>query len=688
MLWTMSSPANGFGQGRRFKQEKEVEMRRTVFLVIATLLVIGSVLPGCAPSTLTIFSITEGNVSVMKAGTGNWIEAQVGMSLEAGDRVKTADNSSAKITFFDGSTVELQADTEIEVVSLNISTDTGSTTIRLKQAIGSIIFRVTKIVDPASRYEVETPTGVAAVRGSVMQVYVIEDGTTWVTNLEGDIRAVAQGVELQIPEGRQCITRPGQPPELTITFAVAGPMTDLQGQMQWDGAQMAADEINAVGGVDVGGTNYKIELLKVETKEATAGEDGSTGTANLQAVIDDVDFVVGGFRTEVVAVYRDVAMEAQKIFMNCGAATGALQFSVVTNYDRYKYWFKTTPYNEWFIRNTSLKITGTIGTVLKQTLEEYGDAVAEGYRVPEDGKLRVAIVVEDAAWCAALKSGAQYYLPVLGYTVVGTWLVSPTATDISTELSQIAAAKPHIIYTAFSGPVSDVYFVQKYDLAVPAMTIGIDVPSEHLGHWANTNGKCEGEIMLDTWGVGLANSGATVDWFDDFVARFGRYPVYTAATYDAIYSLKAAMEATDSLDADDIIPYLETHSYTGVGGPYAYYPMPTIEITARQLYALSEVQVAEWYDLASHNKTYDQNEWMCGYAFGVQYPHFAHDLVYGPGYATGIGSQWQDGMKVGVWPMDFGNDYDAALTDQYGCWNLEYPGTVDVLIPIEGFLAS
>jgi hypothetical protein len=49
-----------------------------------------------------------------------------------------------------------------------------------------------------------------------MQVYVIQDGTTWITNLEGDIWAVAQSVELQIPEGRQCIIRPGQPPELIV----------------------------------------------------------------------------------------------------------------------------------------------------------------------------------------------------------------------------------------------------------------------------------------------------------------------------------------------------------------------------------------------------------------------------------------------------------------------------------------
>ena len=191
-------------------------MHKKLLSILALSILVASTLVGCAssPSTLTILSITEGNVSVMKAGTTSWTEVEEGMALGVGDSIKTGDDSSAEITFFDGSTIELEAGTEIEIASLDISPDTGSTTIILEQTIGNTISRVTKLLDPASRYEVETPSGVVAVRGSVMQVYVIEDGTTWIINLEGDIWAVAQGVELQIPEGRQCITRPDQPPEL------------------------------------------------------------------------------------------------------------------------------------------------------------------------------------------------------------------------------------------------------------------------------------------------------------------------------------------------------------------------------------------------------------------------------------------------------------------------------------------
>ncbi|MGB5925689.1 MAG: Ig-like domain-containing protein [Dehalococcoidia bacterium] len=192
---------------------------RKLLSTLALFILVASTLVGCGqnssnPSTLTILSITEGDVFVMKAGIDDWTEAEVGMSLEVGDSIKTGDDSSAEITFFDGSTVELQPGTEVEIASLDISADTGSTTITLEQTIGATISRVMNIIDPASRYEVETSTGVAAVRGSVLVVCVTGNGTSWIANQKGNIWTRAQGVELQVPEKRKCLLKPLMPPEL------------------------------------------------------------------------------------------------------------------------------------------------------------------------------------------------------------------------------------------------------------------------------------------------------------------------------------------------------------------------------------------------------------------------------------------------------------------------------------------
>ncbi|HUW46385.1 MAG TPA: tandem-95 repeat protein [Dehalococcoidia bacterium] len=196
-------------------------MYKKLLLILALTILVASTLVGCTggggspcPSTLTILSITEGDVSVMKEGTEDWVEAEVEMELEVGDTIKTGNSSGAEITFFDGSTMELEAGTEIEILSLDLACDTGVTTITLNQTIGTTISRVTKLLDPASGYEVETPTGVAGVRGSTMIVTVGGNGTTLITNEEGNVYAIGQDVELQIPEGRTGIIVSNQQPEL------------------------------------------------------------------------------------------------------------------------------------------------------------------------------------------------------------------------------------------------------------------------------------------------------------------------------------------------------------------------------------------------------------------------------------------------------------------------------------------
>jgi len=186
--------------------------------MLALTILMGSTLVGCGgdsstPSTLTTLSAIDGDVSVMEAGTDIWTEGEVGMFLEDGDVIKAGDDSSAEITFFEGSTIELQPGTEVEIASLDIA-DSGYATISIEQTIGATISRVANIIDPASSYEVETATGAAAVRGSVLVVCVTSNGTTWIANQKGDIWTRAQGVELQVPEKRKCILNPLVPPEL------------------------------------------------------------------------------------------------------------------------------------------------------------------------------------------------------------------------------------------------------------------------------------------------------------------------------------------------------------------------------------------------------------------------------------------------------------------------------------------
>jgi uncharacterized repeat protein (TIGR01451 family) len=155
--------------------------------------------------------LTGGDVFIQRAGTAELVLATEGTTLQPGDYIRSAVGATAEVTFFEGSTIELKGDTQISLTDISLS-DTGSTTIHLKQIFGDTVSRVKKLTDSASTFEVESQAAVAAVRGSIMEVIVQADGTTIVENIEGDIRATAQGVEVTIPVGYKVTIVPGQAP--------------------------------------------------------------------------------------------------------------------------------------------------------------------------------------------------------------------------------------------------------------------------------------------------------------------------------------------------------------------------------------------------------------------------------------------------------------------------------------------
>jgi hypothetical protein len=216
-------------------------LARIVFLVpVLFSLILG--ISSCATkvaafSPLTVLSIVGGNVLIEKPGTTNWSNGKEGITLETGDKIKTDVGATATITFFDGSTIQLNSSTEISLDELLSKSSTLPKTIKIGQTIGETSSSIVKLVDPASRYEVDTQAGVAAVGGSKMVVTVATDGTTGVYNVEGIISFTAQGQEAMIPVGSVSTATPGQvpsTPQLGTPPDISGPgVTSISSQTGW-----------------------------------------------------------------------------------------------------------------------------------------------------------------------------------------------------------------------------------------------------------------------------------------------------------------------------------------------------------------------------------------------------------------------------------------------------------------------
>jgi len=378
----------------------------------------------------------------------------------------------------------------------------------------------------------------------------------------------------------------------TIKIGVIGPMQFVQGKGHWNGATMAAEEINARGGVKVGDKKMKIEIVKADSNEFLSMTD-ATNAMELLLTRHKVDFVVGGFRSEAVFAMQDIAMDYKKIFIGCGASHSKLCLRVAEDYDRYKYWFRGTPFNEKFLGRTALIQLATIGAILKKSLN-----------IP---KVKVAIVAEKAMWVEPMIAATKGFIPKVGMEVAGVWQPSQAATDVTAELSAIQRAEPHVIFTIFSASVGVSFARQAGELNIPAVLAGINVEAQKDGFWEATQGKGNYVFTMNTYARGVETNELTKPFVDKYIKRFGEVPPYTASTYEAIvYTLVPAIEMTGTLDADRLVKVMEAREFKTPGGKVSYLK----DEQGRPL----------------------------------------HELKWGPGYMTSLGVQWQDGKLVGVWP--------------------------------------
>ncbi|MCC5809831.1 MAG: ABC transporter substrate-binding protein [Ectothiorhodospiraceae bacterium] len=335
-----------------------------------------------------------------------------------------------------------------------------------------------------------------------------------------------------------------------IRVAVLGPMGFLQGEHHWRGAQIARDEINDAGGVDLGGERRPIELIQIETNEMLSVSDATTA-AERAITRNRADFLVGGFRSEAVLAMQDVAMDYQKIFLGVGAAHGELGERVQEDYDTYKYWFRVSPTKS---ADLGRQLFAVLASVAEQIRTELGR-----------DDVKVALLAERAVWADPLVQAAEHNLPNMGMEVVGTWRPSAVATDVTAELSAINRAGADIIFTMLSGPVGIVVGRQSGEMELAAVPFGINVEAQKAGFWQATDGKANYLATLDTYSP-VEVTEYTIPFVESFIERFGEPPAYTAATYDAIRVLAQSIEATGTLDADTLVDYMEETTFRGTAG--------------------------------------------------------------------------------------------------------------------------
>ena len=139
--------------------------------------------------------------------------ARVGDRLgSVGQGIITAERSTSILNIDTGiGVVRVAENTDLLVRRLSVLSDGARVTI-LDVSQGQARLQVRPFSNPNSRLEIQTPSGIAGVRGTEFGVSVDPAGKTGIATLDGAVAASAQGRTVLVNQGFASVIIPGEPP--------------------------------------------------------------------------------------------------------------------------------------------------------------------------------------------------------------------------------------------------------------------------------------------------------------------------------------------------------------------------------------------------------------------------------------------------------------------------------------------
>ncbi len=160
-------------------------------------------------------SVMNGEVSVKRGDSGDWVAGIINAPLMVDDRVAAGANSRAEVQFDSANLIRIGANAEVRIAELGMSH------YHLQIGHGTVTYRVLR--DTQAQVEVDTPTvSVRPLHVGAYRIYVQEDGQTEITVRLGSVEvATPKGTE-QVQAGQTMLAR-GNPadPEFQVVNAIA-----------------------------------------------------------------------------------------------------------------------------------------------------------------------------------------------------------------------------------------------------------------------------------------------------------------------------------------------------------------------------------------------------------------------------------------------------------------------------------
>lgn len=155
----------------------------------------------------------HGEAVLIPSATKNQQQLVVNTKLHLGDQVRTGPSASASIEFADGSILTIHQETSVLFDHLSAYSDTGMVDTRLRLEEGRLDIRAQPSAGPGSRFEIQTPAAVSAVRGTKFRAAAEEqESATWVEVIEGKVASTGDAKTALVSANFGTKVIKGQPP--------------------------------------------------------------------------------------------------------------------------------------------------------------------------------------------------------------------------------------------------------------------------------------------------------------------------------------------------------------------------------------------------------------------------------------------------------------------------------------------
>ena len=336
-------------------------------------------------------------------------------------------------------------------------------------------------------------------------------------------------------EGDTADTAEGGAEGGTFVIGGLGPLTGdaaSYGISVMQGGQIAVDEINAAGGVQVGDATYMLELNFADDE---ASED-TVITAYNSLMDSGINALMGAVTSGAcLAVIELSSQDGILQITPSGSALGC------TEYDNTFRLCFTDPLQGTTLADYAVDNLGASKiAVIYNNADEYSTGIMEAF--VEEAEAKGAEIVANEAF------------------VTGD-------VDFRTQLTSIKATDAELICVP-------AYYQDATYITQQAKDLDMDIPFIGSDGWDGVLGTVtdvttvEGAVFLSPF---LASDPAVADFVEAYEAAYNATPDQFAADgYDTVYVIKAAMEQAGSIESADLIAAMTEIQVDGVTGSVTF----------------------------------------------------------------------------------------------------------------------